>query len=233
MTPSPQSIDLSGDAFAPLPRSARVALTVGPVGGFGLLLLATAVLVSPGAAGFVASMAVATFVGGGKLVILAGAVERAPVGPWELAGLIVYIDVATALVVLGGMHHLYRIPGVGRRFAAARETGWRVLRHNPWMYRVTWLSLAGFVAVPFQGTGALVGVVLGRLLGLSRRSIVIATALGSLVSAVALALAGDYWQAEITALAARPVLAFTMVVAVAGVTILGSYWLLGRAGSQD
>lgn len=197
------------------------------------MLLLTSILVDPKTAGFLGSVAAGTFVGGGKLMILAGAVERAPVGPWALACLVVYIDLGTALTVLGAMHDLYRMPRAGPRMAAAREAGWRLLQRNPWMYRVTWLSLAGFVAVPFQGTGALVGVILGRLLGLSRVSIVAATGIGSLVGSSALALAGDYWEAHIAALATRPLLGFVVVLLTATLSILGAYWLFGpRGGSR-
>lgn len=224
---SPHPPGLSGDAFAPLAPVTRFVLTAAPIAGFGLTILLTAFLSGPEVAGFLVSVAAGAVLGGGKLLILAGAVEQAPVGHWALAGLIVYIDLATALIVLGGMHHLYRLPGAGRRMAAARESGWRLLQRNPWMHRVTWLSLAGFVAVPFQGTGALVGVILGRLLGLSRISIVAATGIGSIAGSATLALAGDYWGDHITTLADRPLLGFGLVVIVAGLTILGSHRIFG------
>lgn len=54
------------------------------------------------------------------------------------------------------------------------------------MHRLAWLTLVGFIAVPLNGTGALVGAVLGRALGLSRVSIVTATAFGSVTASVAL-----------------------------------------------
>lgn len=202
---------------------------LGPPLGFGLILLSTGALVGPGAMGFVASVAAGTFVGGGKLVILAGAVEDAPAGPWALAALTVYIDLATALVAMGGLQQMYRLPGAGRRIAAARESGWRMLQRHPWMYRLTWLSLAGFVAVPFNGTGALGGAVLGRLLGLHRVSIVTATGCGSLAGSTALALAGDYWAERINALVARPVLGLVAVVVVLGLMVAASRWLLATS----
>ncbi|MGD2045439.1 MAG: small multi-drug export protein [Gemmatimonadota bacterium] len=186
------------------------------------------------AAAFVAGIATGTFVGGGKLLILAGAVEEAPVGHWALAALIVYLDVATALVVMGGMPLMYRLPGAGRRIAAARKAGWSFLQRHPWTYHATWLSLAGFVAVPFNGTGALVGAFLGRMLGLARRGILTATLVGSACSAVALALAGDLWAERITTVAGHPVLAVIAVLTVAALAILASKWMFGeRIDSED
>jgi uncharacterized membrane protein len=209
------------------------ALVLGPLLGFGLILLVTGFLLRPGAAGFLASVAAGTFLGGGKLVILAGAVENAPVSPWVIAALVVYIDLATALGVLGGIQHLYRVPGVGRRIAAARASSARLLQRNPWMHRIAFATLAGFVAVPFNGTGALVGAVLGRLMGLSRVGIVTATACGSVAASLALALAGDLWAERINALVARPYLGLLSVASVLAMTVLISRWALGAAPPHD
>ena len=224
--------DTSDDALEPLAPSLRLALLAGPIVGFGVVLLATWLVQGGEAAGFVASMAAGAFIGGGKLVILAGAVDQAPVGHWALAALIVYMDVATALVVMGGMHHLYRMPGAGPTLARARESGWRFLQRHPWTYQATWVSLAGFVAVPFNGTGALVGALVGRMLGLTRRAIFTATAFGSASGAIALALAGDYWAERISAIAGHPVLAVVAVVTLAALAILASKWMFGERNDE-
>jgi hypothetical protein len=221
-------------AFEPLAPAAQLAFVAGPILVLGLILLTTWSLVSGEAAGFVASMAAGAFVGGGKLVILAGAVDTAPVGTWGLAALIVYMEVATALVVIGGLHLLYDVPGVGPRLASARESGWRLLQRHPWTRQATWASLAGFVAVPFNGTGAFVGAFLGRMLGLSRFAILTATACGSLAGSVSMALSGDLWAERINALAERPVPALIAVVTLAALAILTSKWMFGvRTDTND
>jgi uncharacterized membrane protein len=210
-----------------LSPAAQWALILGPLAVFGLILFVTGVLLHPGAAGFLASVAVGTFVGGGKLVILAGAVETAPVSHWEIAALVVYIDLATALGVLGGIQHLYRVRGVGGRIEAARASSARLLQRNPWMHRIAFATLAGFVAVPLNGTGALVGALLGRLTGLSRVAIVTATGCGSVAGSLALALASDLWADRINALVARPYLGLLSVAFVLTLTALISKWALG------
>lgn len=215
------------DDLAPLSPTAQWALILGPLVGFGLILFATGVLLHPGAAGFLASVSAGTFVGGGKLVILAGAVENAPVSHWEIAALVVYIDLATALGVLGGIQQFYRVRGVGRRIAAARASSARLLQRNPWMHRIAFATLAGFIAVPLNGTGALVGALLGRLMGLSRVAIVTATACGSVAASLALALASALWAERINALVARPYLGLLSVAFVLTVTVLISRWALG------
>jgi hypothetical protein len=101
------------------------------------------------------------------------------------------------------------------------------------MHRLAFLTLAGFVAVPLNGTGALVGTLLGRLMGLSRKAIVTATAFGSVVASVALALASNLWAERINALVARPYLGLASVAVALGITVLISRWALGAHGSGD
>ena len=229
MTSPPPTIDPSAprDDLAPLPPTAQWTLVLAPLVGFGIIVLLTGILATPEAAAFLVSVAAGTFVGGGKLVILAGAVEQAPVGHWALAALVVYIDLATALGVLGGVHALYRVPGLGRRMADARDSSAVLLQRSPWMHRIAFLALAGFVAVPLNGTGALVGALLGRTMGLSRVAIVAATACGAVAASVALALASDLWAERIDALAAQPYLGLTAVAAVLALTLLISRWAVG------
>lgn len=226
-SPSTTEPPVRREGLAPLSPTAQWTLVLGPLIGFGLIILVVGVLVHPGAAGFLLSVSAGTFVGGGKLVILAGTVEQAPVGHWELAALVVYIDLATALGVLGGIHHLYKVPGLGRRLVMARDSSALLLQRNPWMHRIAILTLAGFVAVPLNGTGALVGALLGRTMGLARVAIVAATACGSITASVALALAGGLWAERIDALAAQPHLGLMLVAAVLGLTMLISRWALG------
>ncbi len=219
--------DLEQETLAPLSAASRWTLVAAPLVGFALILVAIGLFVSPAAAGFVASLAAGTFVGGGKLVILAGAVAQAPVGHWGLAALVVYIDLATALVMMGGIHLLDRLPGAGRRLAAARASGFRILNRNPWMHRAAWVALAIFIAVPFNGTGSLLGSVIGRLLGLSRTAIMSAIGFGSIVGAGALALASGIWAERINALAREPLLGFVVVAVAIALTFLGSRLAFG------
>lgn len=225
--------DLSGEAFCPLPLGIRLLMTAGPLLGFGLFFALAYLVIAPRAAFFLLSMGVGTFVGGGKLVILAGAVENAPLGIWSLAGLVVFSDCSTASILMANIHHLYRLPFFGPRLAAAREAGYHVLKVHRWMARAAWFGLALFVAVPFQGTGAVLGVILGRILGLSRWAIFAAVVLGSIAGATLMGSAGKIAQRQIAELSDQPVLGIVTVVVSLGLTYLSGRWFLGQQRDED
>ena len=204
-----------------LPRGVRLTFTIAPFVGFGLLMLAAWLVAGKRAAVFLGSMQVGSFVGLGKFVILAGLSGRAPLGVWALAGVVVYGDVGTTLVMMGNMTLLYRMPFVGSRLAAAHEAGWYVLRVHRWMRRMAWLGVVVFVAAPFQGTGAVVGTILGRLLGLSRLATLSAMACGSAVGCAALAALGSYGRDRAKQLAQHPVAAAVVGI----VTVVMLIWI--------
>jgi uncharacterized membrane protein len=204
-------------------------MTFGPVAGFGLITAATQILAGYRVVVFVVSMMLGSFMGGGKLVIFAGAVESAPLGTWSIAALVVYGDLGTALIIMANMQYLYGFPALGRRLRAVRQAGHDVLKFHNWMRRAAWMGLAVFIAVPFQGTGAVLGVIIGRILGLSRWAIFTAIALGTVTGSSVLAAVGRLGRDQITALADHPVSA----VAVVGLCLLATFvlgkWFLGQS----
>lgn len=224
--------DLDGEAFCPLPAWVRLLMSAGPLLGFGLVLAWLYLGHGQAAGTFVLGAGVGGFVGGGKLVVLAGAAATAPFGTWELAALVVYSDVAAALFILANVQLLYRLPLVGRRFAAARAAGYRLLAANGWMRRLAWLALVLFVALPLQGTGALLGVVIGRIMGLSRGAIVAGTAAGSAVGASAVAALGNLGRDQVDWLLTHPEIGIATAALTIGVTYLVGRRLLGADAKE-
>lgn len=203
-------------------------MTIGPLAGLGLILLAALLAWSYKASAFLAAVLLGSFVGGGKFVIFGGLPTAAPLGVWWLAGLVVYADLATALVLMANMSVFYRMPLLGRRLAACHDAGWHVLRTHRWMRRAAWLGVAVFVAAPFQGSGAVVGTFLARLLGLSRLATMAAIGFGSVVGCYALAVIGDVWQERIRQVATNPVVgAVVLAVTIAILVVLGR-WFMGQ-----
>ena len=217
------------DPSPALPRAVRVAMTIGPLAGFGVMLLGVYLAYGAGAASFLTLAEVGSFVGGGKFVIFGGVPEAAPLGVWVLTYLVVYGDLATALIMMANMTVLYRTPFIGARLAAAHEAGWYVLHMHRWMRRTAWLGVAAFVAAPFQGTGAVVGTILARVLGLSRLATLLAMAFGSATGCLALALLGTYGRNRVKELAMHPLAAMVALgLAVVVIVVIGR-WFTGQS----
>jgi hypothetical protein len=219
------------EIVAPIPAWARVLMVAGPLVLYGLAMAGIALSAGRSGMLFVLGASAAGFLGAGKLVILAGAVEEAPVGMLTLAALVVFGDLGTALVMMAVAPIMYRIPHVGQRLAHVREAGIAVLTTHPWMRRAAWTSLAAFVAIPFQGTGAVVGVVLGRILGLSRFGVITAVGVGSMAGASAIVAAGSAGGSQIAALVRNPVLGGAVVVASVLAMYLMGRWLTRRGAT--
>ncbi len=211
--------------FAP---SVRALMSFGPTLLFLVFWVALYLVRGARTAWFLAAMAAGCFVGGGKLVIFAGASARAPLGVWPLAALIIYADIASGLFMLANLHHLDRIRVIGPRLATAHDAARGVLRANPWMRRLMWLGVVFFVLIPFQSTGAVIGVVLGRVLGLTRAAIFSAIVVGTTVSAVLLALLGRLWRTRITWLVENPVIGVVVVVVCLVATVWLGKWFMTR-----
>lgn len=207
-------------------------MTFGPVILFVPVVVAVYAIKGARAAWFLGAMAAGCFVGGGKLVIFAGAAHTAPLGVWSLAALVVYGDVAVALFMLANIHHLDRVRWLGPRLADAHEAASGVLRVNPWMRKLMWLGVAIFVAIPFQGTGAMMGAILGRVLGLTASAIFTSITAGSAGSSVLLALLGRIWRQRITWLVENPTIGVSVVVACLVLTAWLGKWFMTRGGGS-
>ena len=205
------------------PLSLRLLMTIAPFAGFGLIVLFTSVLAGGAAVAFITGTTIGSFVGAGKFVILAGIVDNAPVSVWVLATLVVYGDIATALVMLANFHLLFRLPLIGKRLFKVQEASWNVLRANRWMRRAAWVGVAVFVAVPFQGTGAVVGTVLARLLVLPPWATLTAIAFGSALGCYPLALLGNSFSQRIEPISEHP-----FIVVGFFVLLFGLLLVLGR-----
>jgi uncharacterized membrane protein len=230
------------DPSATLSRGVRCLMTIGPLVGFGLILLAASLAAGAITATFLAAMELGSFIGGGKLVIFGSAVasavaisifgraiESVNVSAWVLAGMVVYGDIGTCLIMMANMTVLYRTPWVGRRLALAHEAGWYVLRANPWMRRVAWFGVAVFVAAPFQGSGAVIGTIIARILGLSRFGTLSAMVVGSATGCSALALLGNVGRRQAEDIVSHPWISLIILVAILVALALAGRWFVGHS----
>ncbi len=133
---------------------------------------------------------VVSFFALGKLLILKGITDRV-FGPFELAALVLYMDVAAAFFLVFNLDHVYRIRGFGGRLERLQESGREMLAGHPWMGKLTFTGVALFVMFPLTGTGAIGGSLFGRLLGMRKYEILLAIFAGSAAGCFGIALLAD------------------------------------------
>jgi len=145
----------------------RILLLVGPplilAGG----VVVVGALLGKAAAAELVGLIGATFFALGKLVILTPAHHPAFTATF-LAGLVVTMDVLTAVVFVFNLDWLYRIPSIGAKLEALQAEGEFIVSQNRWMRRVTIVAVVAFVMFPLTMTGSVGASVFGRLLGLSK-----------------------------------------------------------------
>jgi uncharacterized membrane protein len=98
-----------------------------------------------------------------------------------LFGLILYMDLIAAVMISFHMAFMFRLPWLGEKLLALASDGEFVVQAQPWIRRATFAGLMAFVMFPVASTGSIGGAILGRLLGLPRRTTFLGVALGSLM----------------------------------------------------
>ena len=131
--------------------------------------------------------ALMTFFIFGRLIILCGLdpgitkTYMIALSPGELFGLVTYLDFMVALFVTFHMGFLFRTPYVGPKVAMLVWDGKFLLNAQPWVKRIAFVGLIGFVIFPTSTTGSIGGSIFGRLLGLSRYMTVTGILIGSII----------------------------------------------------
>lgn len=117
----------------------------------------------------------------GRFLICAGATETGTgFEPWQLAVIMLYLDLMWAVVLTWHAETLFRIPWFGEWLRGAVREGSLILAANRWMRRSTVLVVTLFVMLPISSTGSIGGSLLGRLLGLTRTTTFLCVLAGSL-----------------------------------------------------
>ncbi|BBL66848.1 small multi-drug export protein [Methanoculleus chikugoensis] len=113
--------------------------------------------------------------------------------PWWLAAFtLAFLDFAGGLFMAWNFPLVLRIPYVGpwvSRFTAAGRT---FLDRRPWLERLYFVGLIAFVALPFDGSGSIVGSIVGRMLGMTKAEVLACITVGGIIGSFAIALGIDY-----------------------------------------
>ena len=133
--------------------------------------------------------AATAFFGAGRFIILLGSDEPNPDARFFLKYLdarnlfvmLTWMDVMVAIFVAFHMAVLFKLPWIGQRMESLVDDGEFILKRQPWIRRIAFWGLVGFVIFPTSTTGSIGGSIFGRLMGMSRFTIVFAIMIGSIL----------------------------------------------------
>jgi len=108
------------------------------------------------------------------------------ISPEALIAFIVYTDAVLALFLVWNFDYARKIPGLGKLVERVEEQGEAALRKYKWAKRFGFIGLVVFVIVPLQWTGAGVGSIVGRLIGLTPFMTWLAVILGTFIRSILL-----------------------------------------------
>lgn len=142
--------------------------------------------------------------------------------PWWLVTAVIFLlDVAVSLFVVWNFDLALKIPVVGRLLESGMTIARNYTESQPWLRQFSTVGLTLFVFFPLQGTGAMNGSILGRLLGLDKARVFGCVCIGSLTSCLVFALGADvlldvYRQNPALGIGILAAIAVAVVAAVVG-----------------
>ncbi|HEC96534.1 MAG TPA: hypothetical protein ENI59_02535 [Euryarchaeota archaeon] len=101
--------------------------------------------------------------------------------PGYLVGVLLFTDVIVSLFIIWNLPTLKKIPGIGKIISKIERKGKKTFEKSKKIAGATFFALMIFVAVPFQGTGAIGGSIIGTLIGFPPKYIVLAVVMGTLL----------------------------------------------------
>jgi uncharacterized membrane protein len=124
----------------------------------------------------------------GKFVILfPSLVGKIELTSWELAGLVAWMDTATAILLWANLKFLYRVPWLGPKLVKVRRHSEATMSRSALMRRGAFAGVALFVLFPVAGTGATKATIIAELAGMRTWSMIASVALGAVAGCFALA----------------------------------------------
>jgi len=114
-------------------------------------------------------------------------IHISPIDPNIMAFSIALIDSVVSLFVVWNYDLVKKIPILGRFIKKVEELGRKGSRKYAWVRPLKFIGIVLFVMVPLQGSGGLVGSILGRLIGMRAVTTWSAVTLGAFIGCFAIA----------------------------------------------
>ena len=106
--------------------------------------------------------------------------------PLALFAFLTFVDCDLSLFLVWNLDHAKKIPCVGILIQRTESSGRMAMERYKWLKRFGFLGLVVFVMFPWPGTGAIVGSIVGRMLGFSAAMTFAAVMLGSFLRSLLL-----------------------------------------------
>ena len=137
--------------------------------------------------------------------------------PWSiLAFSIAFVDIVVCLFLIWNFDLAKKLPFIGSGIKRVQIKGAAILESMPWVERLTFFGIVIFVMIPFQGSGAFAGTILGRAVGLSVPAVLGAVGVGALVGSALIALSVVYGLGFLSYLAPLQLAGFIIFIMVCG-----------------
>jgi uncharacterized membrane protein len=128
-------------------------------------------------------------VSGGELNVpfIEKSVEIQSIDPLLMALSIAFIDIIVALFLLWNYDLAKKIPLVGKFMQKVENIGKSSSDKYSWLRPLRFIGIVLFVMVPFQGSGGLVGSIVGRLIGMKPINTFFAISIGAVIGCLLIA----------------------------------------------
>jgi len=112
----------------------------------------------------------------------------AGIHPIVMALSIAFVDVVVALFLVWNYDLAKKIPIIGKFMIKVEEKGKNAEGKYSWVKPLRFIGIVLFVMVPFQGSGGLVGSIVGRLFGMKPWNTFFAISIGAFVGCILIAM---------------------------------------------
>jgi len=114
-----------------------------------------------------------------------------PIDPLIMALSIAFVDIIVALFLVWNYDFAKNIPFVGKFMEKVETIGEKSSSKYSWITPLRFIGIVLFVMVPFQGSGGLVGSIIGRLIGMNPLNTFLAISIGAIIGCSFIAFFSD------------------------------------------
>jgi len=152
----------------------------------------------------------------GKETIIPGGI-LAGIDPLVMALSIAFVDIIVALFLVWNYDFTKKVPLIGHFIEKVEIIGRKSSSKYSWIKPLRFIGIVLFVMVPFQGSGGLVGSIVGRLIGMKPWNIFFAISVGTVTGCLMI---GYFTDAILSVFITNFLIGFLIVVILLVIAIM-------------